>query len=398
MLQSWFSRLQTSRVEFGAAFLLSLVGLHKYLLGDFNNYLIFTGPFQNLLRHQTIYGPQPGLYVDTFKYSPAFAFLMGAFAWLPTWLGILAWNGLGAGVLLAGLRAWFLPQPGGERLYRTAVTIVFLEALITAQNLQSNNLIAGAILLALRALQGQRPGQAAFWFVLCGFIKFYGAAAAIFFLFYPRKLRFLSMMGIWTAFFAMVPLLLVPPALLLDLYRSWLVVIHESKLGQLVSLLGICESWFGMAKTDANLRILEGLGLLLFLLPLLRRSLWREQCYQQRMLALFLLFIILFNKMAESPTYVLAVVGVALWWTSLKNPSRLDQVLLGLVIVFTSLSPTDLFPRWLQKEVFVPYNIKAVPVVLVWLRLLTAIWLEPVDEAPEPAASPSREIAAEPGR
>ena len=88
----------------------------------------------------------------------------------------------------------------------------------------------------------------------------------------------------------------------------------------------------------------------------------------------FFNIIIIFNKMAESPTYVYAVAGVALWFMGLQKPNNLDYTLLIFVIIFTSLSPSDIFPRNLRDHFFTPYNIKAVPCLLVWLRVQWLLW------------------------
>ncbi len=350
------------------------VGYQKYALGNFNNYLMFANPFHNLLIDKTIYGLHPDLFDDNYKYSPTFAWLMGPFHFLPVPVGVVLWNLLNTVVLVLGVWRYFTGEPDADQKRRMVLLIVFLEALITAQNMQSNNLIVGALLLGLYYLRSQRVWSAAFFFVLCGFIKFYGMGAAIFFLFYPKKPQFLLAMTIWTIAFALAPWTLIPFSSLLAEYQEWFKVIVVSKLGQLVSVMGIAESWFGMAKTDGNLRIIEAIGATLFLLPFVRLALWKDPVFQQRMVAYFLLFVIVFNKMAESPTYVLAVAGVALWWVTLAQKTPLDTTLLVLVIVFTSLSPTDLFPSSLRNAFFTPYNIKAVPCVLVWGRVQWQLW------------------------
>lgn len=350
------------------------VGYQKYAIGSFNNYLMFANPFHNLLINKTIYGLHPTLFEDNYKYSPTFAWLMGPFHFLPVPVGVVLWNLLNTVVLVLGIWRYFTDEPDANQKRRVVLAIVFLEALITAQNMQSNNLIVGAVLLGLFYLRRGRVWPAAFFFVLCGFIKFYGMGAAIFFLFYPKKPQFLLAMTAWSVAFALAPWTLIPFDSLMSEYQEWFKVIIVSKLGQLVSVMGIAESWFGMAKTDHNLRIVEAVGATLFLLPFVRFSLWKNWLFQQRMVAYFLLFVIVFNKMAESPTYVLAVVGVALWWVALERKTPLDTALLVLVIVFTSLSPSDIFPATLRNGFFVPYNIKAVPCVLVWLRLQWQLW------------------------
>lgn len=353
--------------------------LQNYLLGygNYNNYLMFAKPFHNLLLDKSIYGYHPNLYFDNYKYSPTFAWLMGPFYYLPNLLGMILWNVLNTVVLLAGVWLYLSDEKDPARARQVALLIIVLEALITAQNLQSNNLIVGSILLGLYFLRNEKVWQAAFFFVLCLFIKFYGVAAAGFFLFYQKKPQFILAMIVWTALFAIAPLTMIPPDHLASEYREWFAVIVESKLGLQVSVMGIAQAWFGMPKTDANYRVIEAIGATLFLLPFLRFSLWQNRLFQRRMVAYFLLFMIVFNKMAESPTYVMAVTGVALWWVTLDKPTRLDQILLTLVVVFTSLSPTDIFPAIIQREFFQPYNIKAVPCLLVWARVQYQIWTQP---------------------
>jgi hypothetical protein len=47
----------------------------------------------------------------------------------------------------------------------------------------------------------------------------------------------------------------------------------------------------------------------------------------------------------------------------------LDLLLLWLVIIFTSLVVTDLFPRTFRREVVIRYALKALPCLLVWIRI-----------------------------
>ena len=344
---------------------------------------MFAKPFHNLLLNKSIYGLQPELYDDNYKYSPTFAWLMGPFYYLPVWLGVILWNLLGTLVLLAGVWLYLADEKDPAKQRRTALLIIIMEALITAQNLQSNNLIVGAMLLGLYHLRNERVWQAAFFFVLCGFIKFYGVAAAGFFLFYPKKPQFILAMIVWTVLFAAAPLTLIPLSSLQAEYKEWLQLVVDVRLGLQVSVMGIAESWFGMPRTDANYRIIEAIGATLFLLPFLRFSLWKDLLFRRRMIAYFFLFMIVFNKMAESPTYVMAVTGVALWWVTLDSPTTLDRILLALVIVFTSLSPTDIFPSIVQKQFFQPYNIKAVACILVWARIQYQIWTQQKTTSPQ---------------
>jgi hypothetical protein len=82
-----------------------------------------------------------------------------------------------------------------------------------------------------------------------------------------------------------------------------------------------------------------------------------------------LIWVILFNHMAESPTLVIAVTGIAVWYFS--NPRNLfDKILLGLTVVLTSLSGTDLFPANIRHDVIYPYVVKVFPIILVYGKLM----------------------------
>ena len=60
---------------------------------------------------------------------------------------------------------------------------------------------------------------------------------------------------------------------------------------------------------------------------------------------------------------------MALWYFS-QERSRLNiGPRAALAFVFTSLSPTDVFPRCAFGEFFVPYAIKAVPCILIWVKI-----------------------------
>jgi hypothetical protein len=87
------------------------------------------------------------------------------------------------------------------------------------------------------------------------------------------------------------------------------------------------------------------------------------------LLASVLIFQVIFNPVAESPTYIIAVSGVLIWW-SISPQTTYDRVLLIACFIFTVLSPSDLFPKVLREELVQPYVLKALPCVLIWFRLI----------------------------
>jgi hypothetical protein len=79
--------------------------------------------------------------------------------------------------------------------------------------------------------------------------------------------------------------------------------------------------------------------------------------------------VVIFNHKAESPTFIIAISGVAIWFFS-QPRNTVNIVLLALALVLTQLSPTDLFPSSIKSSVFIPYVLKVVPIILIWIKLL----------------------------
>ena len=78
--------------------------------------------------------------------------------------------------------------------------------------------------------------------------------------------------------------------------------------------------------------------------------------------------------MSESATYSIALVGTAVWYLNLQKRNYVDVVLLVLVLLLASLSPTDLFPRYVREHFIIPYKLKALPLILLWVKIQVELW------------------------
>jgi hypothetical protein len=85
---------------------------------------------------------------------------------------------------------------------------------------------------------------------------------------------------------------------------------------------------------------------------------------------LALIGVVIFSSSAESPTYIIAVIGLAIWYVIQKKPRTFFPIIL-LIITFllTILSPTDLVPRNIREQI-VHYSLKALPCCIVWVVLI----------------------------
>jgi hypothetical protein len=302
---------------------------------------------------------------DLYKYSPAFALAMGSLAYLPDIIGLSIWNLLNAVALFAAIRM----LPFKKDIQSLLLWFVLLELLTSMQNTQSNGLMAGLMIGAYACMERGKLGMATLWIVIATFIKVYGALGFCLFLFYPDKIKFIAYSVLWTVLFAVVPLVVTPYQTLIWQYHNWVVMMGEDQTASYgLSVMGWLHSWFGV---NSGKGIVNVIGIVLFLVPFARWKLYKDHVYKLLILAFMLIWVIIFNHKAESPTYIIAIAGAGIWYFSMPV-KKWRNILLAVVFIFTCLSPTDLFPPFIRHNFFVPYAIKAIPCILLWC----IIWVE----------------------
>jgi hypothetical protein len=328
----------------------------------YNNYLIFKQSYFHLIDGNDLYKPYPSDYFDLFKYSPTFALLFGSFAVLPNWLGLALWNILNALILFFGFK--YLPienKPKAWMLY-----FVLLELLTSVQNSQSNGMIAGLLIMAMIFLERRNYLPATFLIIFSAYIKIFGLAALLLLVFYPNKLRLTLYTFGWVIIMGLLPVLIIPLETLIGHYAAWWDLLtndYSASLGY--SVMGWLNSWFGFYPGKI---LLLGIGVVLLLLPLIRRKQFEILQFRLLFLASLLIWVVIFNHKAESPTYVIAMSGIAIWGFS-ANINLTKKILLIAAFILTSLTATDLFPPAMKGGFIEPYVIKAISSILIWFLI-----------------------------
>jgi hypothetical protein len=128
--------------------------------------------------------------------------------------------------------------------------------------------------------------------------------------------------------------------------------------------------WFGVSWPTWPVQLLGGVALLS---PLVQVPHWGSARFRLLFLASVLMFCVLFNHAAESPSFVIAIAGVAIWFAT-SSRDRVACTILGVVIVGTVLSSSDAMPEWIQQQVFEPYRLKTLPVLFVWVFTQRLLW------------------------
>lgn len=333
------------------------------LYTTYNNYIIFKQSFFHLIESKDLYDSFVEEQGDLFKYSPAFALIFGVFAILPDVLGLSLWNILNAAVLFYSV--YFLPRLD-FRTKGLILVFVIVELLTSVQNEQSNALIAGLFLFTFGFLERGKYWLASFCLVSTIFIKLFGIVGLALFLLYPNKLKLTYTTAAWMVLFTALPLLVVNVDQFVFLYKSWSnLLANDHSISDGLSVIGWLKTWF---KLDVNKTYVSVAGAILFCIPLLRIKQYANFTFRMLMLASMMIWVVIFNHRAESPTFIIAITGVALWYYGQQQKPE-NYVLLVLAFVFTALSPTDLFPKFIRNEWMKPYVVKAVPCILIWGKI-----------------------------
>ena len=331
----------------------------------YNNYLIFQQSFFHLLENENLYKAYPQEHYDLFKYSPSFALFMGVIAYFPVWIGLFLWNLLNVFVLFLGLKKLKFTRNNG---FLFASLFVLIELITTTQNSQSNALIAGLILLAFDALENSKVSRSAWMLIATVFIKLFGLVAFVLYLFYPKKIKSGLLVIFWVVVLSAIPLLFIDTQSLYYQYVSWLNLLGNDHSNELkFSVMGFLNSWFGVSAEFKNYILL--LGVFMFVIPLIKIKSYKVLRYKQLYVASVLLWVVLFNHMAESATFILAITGISVWYFTKNEVTLLDKFLMLLTFLFTLLSPSDIYPEFIRKMYFIPYTVKVIPCILVWLKI-----------------------------
>lgn len=346
-----------------------ITGYKQYHHHAYNNYLIFKYVYWHTADLQNLYLNYPE-YADSNHYGSVFSLLIAPFALLPDGFGTILWNIANVAVLLWGI--YSLPLSLKKR--SVVAWICAHETLTALFSFQFNIALTGIILLSFSYLVKKKEIQSAFFIALGTLVKLYGIVGLAFFFFTKNKLKFiLAGLAAFVLLFAL-PMLISSPAFIIQSYSDWYSSLaHKNDINasltsfQDISLMGMARRITGDV-TIPNIPFLLG-GVILFGLPYLRTAQFKHIGFRLMLLASTLIFTVIFSSGSESPTYVIAFAGVAIWFTIQKEQKGWIIALFVFAFILTSLSPTDIFPRAV-KEFIRLYSLKALPCVMIWFTIV----------------------------
>ncbi len=333
----------------------------------YNNYLIFRQSFGHLLASVNLYIPYPAEYFDLYKYPPFFALLMAPFYVVPVWLGYSIWTGLNLFLPLIGLRNLGLLNSSKGLIISL---LILSESITAALNSQSNGIVIGLLLLSFSLVIQGRTLNAVILIWLSAFIKIFGGLFFVIFLCFPKQISKAFIYSIVVGlFFVFIPAVFGGFDALFQHYADWRNLLkNDFSFHVKYSVMGWLKAWFGF-NISKNLILI--IGLILQMTPLLIQWKYRTKVsFYWPYLISIMIWMVVFNHMAESATYVIAIVPIAMWYAFQDRLTIFEWVVGVAIILFTILGPTDLYPAPWRRLIVETYQLKAFPCIMFWFYLV----------------------------
>ncbi len=350
--------------------IVAVTGMTRFGHGRENNFLIFKQVYWHVVERLPLYIEYPAEYFDLNHYGPTFSLVIAPFAIPPTWLGMLLWLVALTLFLYVAIRHNVFTRYQQVFIYWFCIH----ELLNGIQMQQFNIAITAIILLSYYFIEKEKDFWAALMIVLGTLVKLYGIVGLAFFLFSRHKGRLVGSLVFWAVVLFVAPMVISSPDYIVGQYHDWFACLVEKNAdnmfsqGTNISLLGLVRKISGCAAYSDLWLIIP--GVVAFALPYLRLGQYHHEAFRQTLLASVLMFTVLFSTGSENSSYIIAVVGVAIWFTAAPwQRSKWDIALMVYVFIFCTMAHSDLMPRFVREEWMKPYGLKALPVVVVWLKL-----------------------------
>ena len=307
---------------------------------------VFRQSFVHLRAGQDLYAAYPGEQGtedrDRFKYSPTAAMFFAPFALLPFVAGLFLWTALNALALFFAVDR-LIPGKNGT----VALLIVFPALIAAVQSTSSNALIAALMVASFVTLESARHVRSSTAIVAGSLMKLFPAAAIPFVLLQPKPWRAFAKLAAVMAALLALPLVVTTPAQLALQYKSWAAILLGDA-GDLVfarSIMVVVRHWTGLATPNW---LFQGAATLILVTPIaLRRSQWGNPAFRKSLLASLLIYVVIFNHQAENSSYIIAAVGLAVWYLD-SDRSVIRTLLLVLCLVGLEAIPYTIVWFWLQ--------------------------------------------------
>lgn len=342
----------------------------QYFKSGYNNYLIFKYMFVHAWEGVTMYGTYPDQYFDQTHYGPVFSIFIMPFAVLPDLFGLLLFQLLNCWIVFYSV----------SRLRIKNWQIIGILWLVTNEmysafvNTQFNPMTGALFILSFVLIERKKDFWASLPILFGAFVKLYGIIGLIFFFFAKDKKKYILGCLCWSVVLFIAPMLISSPEYVIQSYGEWitrLTVKNSINYNGLLtdnSVMGLVRHVSGYLELS-NLPFLAA-GAVLFLLPYIHKTNFDDHRFRLFGLASALMLPVLFSTGSESSTYIIAFLGIAIWYVNHDRPfTKMQIFLIVFALLLTSFSTTDLVPK--AGKLFIrEYKLKALPALIIWLTVI----------------------------
>lgn len=364
---------------FSLAIIAAAIQLKRGVTG-YNNYLIFKGVFWHTTQQTNLFVGYATEYFDSNHYGPFFSIIIAPFAIIENNIGCFLWCMANAAFLFYAVRR----LPVSFTKQNIVLLIGALEMMTAIHNTQFNPMLTAWIMLAYILVKEEKD----FWatlFIAAGFLtKLYGIVGLAFFLFSNNKGTFLWSFIMWMVILICLPMVISSPQFIVQCYLDWyssLVEkngINSESVMQGMTVMRLVKKTFNLQQLPDIVFLI--VAAVMYILPLLRFKLLKSTYFQLQYLAFLLIGLVIYSSSAESATFVIAMMGVAIWYILQEEKKWWIVALLVFALLLTSLSTTDFFPKFIKVAYVRPYALKALPCFLIWLAIAFQLLTKKFDE------------------
>ena len=364
----------------------------KGTYSNYNDYIIYKHTFLNLVQQHTLFGPQPLYYFDLNHYGPVFSLIIAPFTLLPDDIGVIVWVIFNSWILYLAIMK--LPFNESKRL---AVLLICAPCIMaSAQNEQVNPLIAALVIFSYIFIRNKQDFWAALMIITGTAIKLYGIVGLAFFLFSDNKIKLILSIMFWSSILFVLPMLFSSPSFIVRTYQDWypdLVAKNAENIASkrtYICVMGMISKTLKITKVS-NIFVLVP-ALILFALTYLRIKMWQNFHYQLLILASVLIFTVVFSSGSEPPTYIIACIGIGIWFINLDRPLSWFEIFLIIFAVYVTNASSDVFPTYLRVNYIRPFKLISLPSFIIWLKINYELFTRKFNEISETELQSSHQL------
>ena len=363
-------------------FLLTIIAVCSEMargLGSIDNYLVFKGVFDHVVQQKYLFSFYPSEYASYNNYGPAFSLIIAPFAVLPVYVGCFLWAIANAGCLFYAIK--LLPIKENQKVLIYWISCI--EMMTSIHNVQFNSMFTSFVIFSFVFTLRGKDWLATLFIALGILTKLYGVGALAFFFFSKNKKQFIGTFIMWMVIIVVLPMLYSSYDYIVKSYEDWYYQIirrngqnieNSKNAGmQDISVPGMIRRIFNYyGSIDFKIIALAGIA---FIVPLFKKHNLSSIKFQLHYLAIVLIAVVIFSSAAESPTFVIAVTGAAIWFVLQSTPNNgMVKIMLALLFLLTILSPTDIVPKYIRDHYILAYSLKALPCFFIWCWLTVSAW------------------------